>query len=299
MNDTMPPVIIIGMHRSGTSLLTRVLQRAGFFMGQGASRNEEAAFTNALNAWVFGQASATWDRPESMDWLLADEALRPWLLDYMGRLARGPAAMRFLGPGRWLRYRGLAGVREPWGWKDPRNTYTLPLWLELFPEARVLHIVRHGVDVADSLRARRESAFQSNVARYRRRRGTYTMLPWGPKRRGFGPQVRCRSLEGGFELWEAYVCRARAHVAALGERALEVSYESLLQRPQPELERALRFCGVTPEPDALAAVAAKIDPARAFAHRESPELAHFAASVHAPLARLGYDETAAGHVASP
>ncbi len=284
----VPPVRVIGMHRSGTSLLTRVLQQAGLFMGRGATRNEEAAFTNAINAWVFGQAAATWDRPESMDWLLADEQLWPWLIDYVDGITRGPAAVRFLGLRRWWRYGGLAGVAEPWGFKDPRNTYTLPLWHELYPDARVIHIVRHGVDVAASLRARRQAVLEANVARYRRRRHLYRMSPWAPKRRGFGPQVRCGALEGGLELWSHYVARARAHTAAWGERALTLRYEDLLRAPRPELERALAFSGLTAPAGAVDRAAETVDPARAYAHRRDAQLAAFARAHADELAALGY-----------
>lgn len=288
MSAARPPVIIIGMHRSGTSLLTRVLQQNGFFMGRGASRNEEAAFTNAVNAWVFRQASATWDRPESMDELLNDEALRPWLIDYIGGIIRGPASLRFLGLRRGLRGGGLPGQRGPWGWKDPRNTYTLPLWLELFPEARVLHIVRHGVDVAESLRRRRRRALEGNVARYRLRRAFYRNSPFAPKRRGFGPQVRCRTLEGGFGLWRQYVERAGEQTAALGERALTVCYEDLLTRPQEGLERALNFCGLSPAPGALGRTAATFLADRAHAWRHDEELRAFAEARADELAAFGY-----------
>jgi hypothetical protein len=288
VNGARPPIVIIGMHRSGTSLLTRVLQRSGLFMGRGASRNEEAAFTNAVNAWLFREASATWDRPESLDWLLADGELRPWLVDYMEGICAGPAAARFLGVRRWLRHGGLQRVTEPWGFKDPRTTYTLPLWLQLFPEARVLHIVRHGVDVAASLRARRRDVFERSTARYDRRRALYRNAPLAPKRRGFGPQVRCGTLTGAFDLWELYVDRAREHVAALGERALELRYERLLVEPAAELERALAFCGLEAPAGVVEAAARDVDPGRAFAYRGDTALATFAEEVAPRLARHGY-----------
>jgi hypothetical protein len=34
---------------------------------------------------------------------------------------------------------------NPWGWKDPRNGATLPLWREVFPEARIL-LIRKQMD---------------------------------------------------------------------------------------------------------------------------------------------------------
>lgn len=285
-----PPVIIIGMHRSGTSLLTRVLQQSGLFMGLGASRNEEAAFTNAVNAWLFRQASATWDQPAAMDELLADETLWPWLVDYMHGITNGPAAARFLGGRRWLRSRGFAGMSTPWGWKDPRNTWTLPLWLALFPEARVLHIVRHGVDVAASLRVRRERAMARNIDRYRRRRAWYVNSPFAPKRRGLGPQPRCRTLAGGFSLWELYVDRARSHLATHAGHSLEVRYEDLLAAPRDELDRALAFCGCHPGREIVEQTAARFDPDRAHAWQHESELVEFAASVSDRLRAHGYPQ---------
>lgn len=289
MRASTPPVIIIGMHRSGTSLLTRVLQANGFFMGRGASRNEEAAFTNAINAWVFKQASATWDRPDSMEELLADEELLPWLLDYIGGIVRGPASLRFLGR-RW-RPGGMAAQSSPWGWKDPRNTWTLPLWLEIFPEARVLHIVRHGVDVAESLRSRRQRAVRGNLTRYRRRRVIYRNSPFAPKRRGLGSQMACRTLEGGFALWQQYLQRADEQTSALGERAMTIRYEDLLIRPRQELERALFFCGITPSVDELVRTASTFRADRAHAWRKDDELRAFAASRVSDLASFGYVAT--------
>lgn len=287
--NPVPPVIVIGMHRSGTSALTRLLQQSGLFMGRGASRNEEAAFTNALNAWLFRQASATWDRPETVDELFADDVVWPDLVDYVGGIARGPASVRFLGPSRWWRYRRLDQVGEPWGWKDPRNTWTLPLWLELFPHARVLHIVRHGVPVAESLRVRRERAVTARLQRYRRRRPLSLANPLAPKRGGFGEQPRCRSLEGGFSLWEEYVLRARRHVEELGDQALELRYEDLVADPQPRLHEVLEFCGLAADPARIDAAVAGLDAQRAGAWREDERLRHFAGEVSERLQALGYN----------
>ncbi len=40
------------------------------------------------------------------------------------------------------RYKRTNGLKA-WGWKDPRNTFTLPMWLSIFPKARVLHVLRN------------------------------------------------------------------------------------------------------------------------------------------------------------
>ena len=44
MSASLPPVIVIGMHRSGTSLLARLLRAGGVFMGAWRNNHDEAQF---------------------------------------------------------------------------------------------------------------------------------------------------------------------------------------------------------------------------------------------------------------
>lgn len=44
--------------------------------------------------------------------------------------------------------------REPWGWKDPRTSLTLPFWSQLVPGLRAVVCVRNPLEVAISLRRR-------------------------------------------------------------------------------------------------------------------------------------------------
>lgn len=282
------PVIIIGMHRSGTSMLTRTMQEFGFFMGRGTTRNEECRWTNSLNYWIFRQASATWERPEGVDTVLAESELCAPIEDYLSGVVDGPASIGYLGARRWLRYRSLRRVAEPWGWKDPRNTYTLPLWLKIFPDAKVLHIMRHGVDVAESLRVRHMAAAEKAAERFRRRRSLYVNNPFAPKRSGFAHSPRVRQLGGGLELWEAYTARARSHVQRLGAQALELRYEDLLADPLPHLERVLKFCGIEVGTSRLARAAGRFMPDRAYAFRRNKTLHEFAEKNAPRLAALGY-----------
>ncbi len=283
-----PPVIIIGMHRAGTSMLTRSMQGFGFFMGRGTTRNEECRWTNHLNYWLFRQSSATWERPLGVDALLADADSRELVVDYLDGVTRGPASVGYLGLRRWLRHRSMHALCEPWGWKDPRNTFTLPLWLELFPQARVLHIMRHGVDVAQSLLVRREQALARAAARYRRRRRRYVNNPLAPKRSGFAHSPRVRHLHGGLALWREYTGRARQHVASLGSRALELRYETLLEEPLPHLQEVLDFCGLPVATADVEREAARFRADRAYAYRNDGMLNRFAGSVGAILAEFGY-----------
>jgi hypothetical protein len=44
--------------------------------------------------------------------------------------------------------------KEFWGWKDPRNSLTLPFWKDLIPDLKVIHCVRSPVEVSKSLKNR-------------------------------------------------------------------------------------------------------------------------------------------------
>ncbi len=285
---TSAPVIIIGMHRSGTSMLTRLLGNNGLYIGRRLTRNAEATFMNRLNYWVFRQASATWDQPKGMDALLAHNEVRPYVSQYLAGVTRGPASAGYLGLGRWLKYRSLHAVTEPWGWKDPRSTYTLPFWLDVFPDARVLHIKRHGVDVAQSLRVRHRRASASAIARYQHRKWLYDNDPLAPKRSGFGHAPAMADLEAGLNLWRAYTERASRHVANLGDRALELRYEDLLGEPEQHLAQVFEFCELPFDGESLRKALGEIRAGRRFAFAGDPELATFARTHDETLAALGY-----------
>jgi len=283
-----PPIIILGMHRSGTSMLARTLRELGVYMGRNRTRNEECRWTNSINYWLFAQASATWEMPEGFDTLLTDSDLCDILTDYMRGIASGPASVRYMGLWRWMRYRSMSRIEEPWGWKDPRNTFTLPLWHRVFPKARIIHILRHGVDVAQSLRTRRKGAAEAAARRYRSRRTFYVNAPWAPKRRGFAHAPRVADLEGGFSLWEAYTSRGCGLVQELGSQALEIRYEDLLRDPLPFLDRICKFIGIEPSQDQLRRASESFDPSKAFSYTQSTELSDFAGRFASHLEKLGY-----------
>jgi len=287
-SQAISPVIVIGMHRSGTSMLARVLQEFGVFMGRRRTRNEECRWTNRLNYWIFSQASATWERPEGMDALLAHSEVCGLIQDYLQGVVSGPACCRYLGPGRWLRYRSLFRVPEPWGWKDPRNTFTLPLWLPIFPRARVIHITRHGVDVAQSLLQRHKKAAAAAARRYRASRRLYVSNPMAPKHGGFAHNPRVADLEGGLELWEAYMSQGEKQLSELGAQALELRYEDLLRDPVRYLGEICEFLGLDTNHRELVRVAERCDPKKAYAYRQNEELSGFARSIVSRLERFGY-----------
>ena len=47
------PFVIVGMHRSGTSLVSRILDQSGVFMGLDLQEDHESRFFIELNKWIY------------------------------------------------------------------------------------------------------------------------------------------------------------------------------------------------------------------------------------------------------
>jgi hypothetical protein len=288
MSDLQPPIIIIGMHRSGTTMITRLLERMGLFVGARKDVNYEAVFFHRINQWLISQAGGSWDHPELLYDVMANEEIRQLITDYAKRyLLRSPRTISFLGWRKYLLYRSPLALEIPWGWKSPLNTYTLPLWLDLFPNARVLHIYRHGVDVAQSLRARGRREMHRG-----RLQDIYYLLPFlhwlRPKPGKFIDSVRCDSLEGGLSLWEDYLEEARTNMSGFNGRTMELKYEDFLSEPIGHLKKLAQFCTLSCDETAVEQVSKGVKTERAYAYRKQLELRAFSERTAERLRRRGY-----------
>jgi hypothetical protein len=284
-NRPIPPVIVIGMHRSGTSMITRMLERLGLFIGLEKDENDEALLFQRLNDWLLRQSGGAWDHPAPIRYLLENAEIRALAAGYLRGSLSSPRAAGYLGWPRFVRQRDIASLRDPWGWKDPRTTFTLPVWLDVFPDARIVHIQRHGVDVAQSLFRRNGEVERQMRAKYARRRALYRLQA---KRAGFTPSLRSTTLEGCFSLWEEYLGEARRAVAAHPGQTMELSYEEFLERPGEMLLALVRFCGLETTEARARALASGAAASRAMAFAKDPALLAFAEGVAPRLAAFGY-----------
>ena len=132
------PVLVVGMHNSGTSILTEILHENGIFFGANMQHYESYFFSNFINDRVILGGGGNWAKLPLMsekDVLAFEASIGPfikkhWIADYL----------------QW----GYDGI-SPWGIKDPRLCVLLPLYLKVFPGARVVHIRRNPNDIAASL----------------------------------------------------------------------------------------------------------------------------------------------------
>ena len=275
------PLVVIGMHRSGTRLLAQILDKLGVFMGADRQADAESVTFMLINEGILHQCGAFWSEPMSAHFVLsqpdfverlaasARETLAAQLPNYSGRSGWHP------GP--------TAAQTPPFGWKDPRNTFTLPVWRQVFPNLRAINVTRNGVDVAASLARRHSEALRSATGESVPSALTVIQdhaLGVLSSRRGW-------TLPEAFTMWEQYVEKARQESAELGDRALEIRFEDLLMQPEEVVPTVAQFCGV-PSPEERGAMLELIKSGRAFAFRRDPELAAFAETVREILQRHGY-----------
>jgi len=148
---------VTGMHRSGTSMVARIMNLLGVHLGdpsdlvQPADDNpagfwehrEIVGLNDEVLAVMGGSAAAPPGLPDGWEQSCALDSLRQRGAHVIERLSAGHA---------------LAG------WKDPRTSLTLPFWRTVAPIEATVLVLRHPLEVIRSLTAR-DSISEDSAAR--------------------------------------------------------------------------------------------------------------------------------------
>ncbi len=149
----MSLVLILGMHRSGTSCLAGSLQAHGVYLGEvhewnpfNLKGNRENQSVVDLNNEVLVANGAGWDRlpNHQIHWTSEHGVFRDRVLSSLRVGAREYSASH-------------------WGFKDPRTLLVLPFWLEPLADFSVVATFRHPVSVAKSLHKRGGVSIQQGL----------------------------------------------------------------------------------------------------------------------------------------
>jgi hypothetical protein len=252
MTTTPEPktVLILGMHRSGTSCLAGSLQEAGLYLGEvntaaphNAKGNRESLAIMALQDDLLRANGGDWDAPPAtVIWSAEHRARRDAII------ATYP-------------------TDRIWGFKDPRTLITLDGWLEALPSVRCVGTFRHPLAVAASLHARNGVPIEKSLALWstyncllldyqRRLNFPLVSFDWPPERyqqclQAIAPTLGLTVPVAGFSFFEAalrrnaapreetvpsrWLAKWRAWVGGKTERP-----ESVLPEPVAALYRRLR-----------------------------------------------------------
>jgi hypothetical protein len=218
LKKLQPPIIIVGTHRSGTSVLVSVLRNNSGFFGNAINGHEESLFFFKLNEYLLSFFKASWDKPYNVFTAINDQQLD--LIKLFGLIDVNEFEIPvFLNSFQLFLCR--MQYYKFWGWKDPRTSLLLPLWTKIFPNAKVLHICRNGMDVALSLyrreikRDRKDSLFAEDLT----------------------------SIDGAFQLWRVYENSILQRSNEL-TNYLRIKYEDLLELKPEVLTQLNNFCGI-------------------------------------------------------
>jgi GT2 family glycosyltransferase/glycosyltransferase involved in cell wall biosynthesis len=149
-------VCVLGMHRSGTSLITALLKSLGAYLGPPQHMMKpqpdnprgfnEHQLLNDIDEEILARLGGSWSEPP------------------------------VVGPG-WETDAALSDLRQRardviqqdfraaplWSWKNPRTCLTLPFWQRLLPSMRYVICLRNPIDVARSLRRRNGFSLDKGV----------------------------------------------------------------------------------------------------------------------------------------
>jgi len=276
-------VMVGGMGRSGTRVVSVLLQELGFYIGP--------VLNPALDCLLF---TLLFKRPDWFDAFPTDAEIADTADTFIDAMRHGPGqqapAIRALiatlqSRGKRInrtkiRLQDMLAAPAPdmdrhsgIAWKEPNTHLFLPQLARHFPRLRYVHVIRNGLDMALS-------------------GNRHQLRNWGPY---LGvTQAQDRPPERTqLRLWDVINARAIAHGQGhMPERLLLLNYDRLCTDFEDEAGRLLRFLGHADARARLPALAAHVTPRSQGRFRDAPQGLFTPADI-ACVAGYGFDVSGA------
>ena len=212
-------VLFTGRGGSGTRLLSQLALEAGIFIGNRANKSGDSIEWRGLIYRMAMEAGGGHDLPSGSRYRQEIRARARQILD------RGPPRESPL-----------------WGLKLPETMLVLPLLIDAFPQAKVVHLTRH--PVSSSLRRTHMTSELTNLV------GAVALpAAYRYSKRDIGRMATDEPYMHNACSWNFQVTRvARYAREALGHgRYLEITYEDMCTQPSRVVAVVRSFLGCTPE----------------------------------------------------
>jgi hypothetical protein len=275
------PIIILGMHRSGTTMVTQMLKDLGLFVGDDLDINCESKYFYKINYWVFRIGVSKPDYPDNMQYMVP--ACKEVVLEGLDYYMQANKRKAFLGNKK------LQDIRDldiPWGWKEPKNTFTIDLWKQLFPGAKIIHIYRNPLDSVNSYIKR--DAIQRNKFSLTFKKKLKRFFMIADK---YHQNFRMVDHVSAFPVWKSYVEKAMSLHETYPDDIITVKYEDFLEKPFTNLKQILDFIQLPYSELKLEEATKQVKPERGYAFLQDADSVEFYKSIqHLPIMKqLGYD----------
>ena len=235
------PIIITGIHRSGTSLLTRIIENNSVFFGKSKDINQESLFFQNINKWIMSINSSTWDNPKTFIDTIDNES-HNMILNKICILLKSRANCRYFGFKNLFNKKDFFNLNYNWGWKDPRNIFTLPFWIDLFPESKIIIVKRHPYDVSLSL-LNRNIKLKKKDSENRNKFVPYSLIPF-LNLHNFSNlgSLRINNMDDTMKLYDLYMLEINKLLHKYKNNILLVKYEDIILNSDKTLSEIYNFC---------------------------------------------------------
>lgn len=211
------PIILLGRGGSGTRLLSQLVQTLGVFIGTDINESDDSLEMVDLVYWLTLETARTPAPPLKFVSIIRQT---------LGGILR----------------KGKVAPEAVWGWKLPETLYVLPLILEAFPKARMIHLVRHPASVILDRPRHVTANMETQIGR--------CMLPIAYEEFGRDPLhigTDPHWLQGAIS-WVHQVAKTVTWCRNFlpPRQHLQVKFEDLVARASPATGEIAKFIGVRP-----------------------------------------------------
>jgi hypothetical protein len=226
-------LIITGMHRSGTSLLTQWLHKCGLHVG------------DRLVGATIGNEDGHFEDVDFFEWhraTLREQAFPDNGFIYQPLTDLSPEQLQ----GLKMLLDGKNASRRQWGWKDPRTCLFLDFYRQLLPQARYLVIWRNYRSVVSSLITR----IFDLIADERSHKKGLSKFIWEKIKRDRLKEQLCKEHSEDFlRIWIAYNEAIQRHLQQLPANSylviehgsLAAGHEKVFQHLSAQWDFDLRY----------------------------------------------------------
>ena len=282
MSKTVRPILLSGMHRSGTSMVTKILKDFGLEVGYKLDANNESLFFQRINIWMMSLMGSSWDNPQTFNNI--NDGIKEDIVNQLQKLMDSRANSLYFGWTNVIKNKSFIDIEKPWGWKDPRNVFTQNIWREVFPNFKMIQIIRHPIDIALSLMKRQKKEIRSDILRKKRNSNVIKAL-LSISHSNYNSSMVLNSYDDCFKLIEIYFDEITRNSSS---NCMLVKFEDILSNPELEIRLLLDFCNISYNPEQLSEIISAIDSTKGYSYKANSKFLDLENKAKDLMIKMGY-----------